>query len=187
MWKGFLSQWQSDVRFVCSLMPDDRYSEDERRAVESIVLTHAPASFEQIEAAERRLGLQLDDSLKSFYLASNGWLQYGFDANDLIIRPVEDVRPLTSEDADYVRDVGSYFTGVKYGPERRFFESKYLSTALIVSDICNDGCYLANRRDDESWEFGIVFFESAPKYFSTFEALMRFENNRCLNNLRSLL
>ena len=157
MWKEFLRGWQDEVRYVCSLMPEDRYeSEVDRLNAASVVLVRPPASAETVVSAERRLGTVLDEGLRSFYLESNGWYQYGFDANDLVVSSVQNIRLLRSYPVDFVNDVTEYFSGSDYGPGRIFFEKKYVESVLILSEISRDGLnkprkLLACRLDRYRW------------------------------------
>jgi hypothetical protein len=188
MWREFLRDWQEEVRYICTLLPDERYeSEKDRLEAERIVLVRPPAPESSVGDAERRLGVALEGGLRSFYLESNGWYQYSFDAENLVVSSVEGIRFLKDCPKDFVGDVAEYFTGSDYGRDLAFIEKKYVNSALILSEINSDGCYLANRRNDGSWEYGIVFFESAPVLFNSFDDLMKSERNRCVNNLRALL
>lgn len=186
-WSAFLGAWQSEVRFLISLMPEERYSSDERQRLAHIELVNSPADVSEIEAAECLARSAFSDEHRAFYLASNGWLQYGFDSLDLQVLPAAAVRPLANAEKDYFRDVAAYFSGDIYGSDRRFFDQSSLSNAILLTEECNDGCYIGSKDSSGNWKYGVVLFHGKPTLFNSFGELMMSEKERCLTNLRSLL
>ncbi|MEU3602636.1 SMI1/KNR4 family protein [Streptomyces sp. NPDC006798] len=74
-WRGFLLEWSGE--WADSLVDDDPRDEDEEAARQARWLGFPPASEERITALERRTGLRLPPSYRSFLRVSDGWQHAG--------------------------------------------------------------------------------------------------------------
>ncbi len=114
--------------------------------IEAQWLGHPPASEEQIQEAESRLGVRLPNSYREFLKISNGWsVFHGEDTLDFHLLPVEQIDWLANlspgageswETGDDVSDE-DYFV---YGAEQDciYFRAEYLRTCLQISDYYYD-------------------------------------------------
>ena len=84
-------RWLSDDDFLLEL-PDD--------IVEQGWLGHPPASPEQIDVAEARLGVRLPPSYREFLAVSNGWQQVAQEAGRLL--PVESIDWFAADHQEWI-------------------------------------------------------------------------------------
>jgi hypothetical protein len=85
-WKSFLKRFSDELLETDDL---DLWYKVPDEARESRWMGLAPATEEQLKAAERRLGVTLPPSLRTFYAVSNGWRTTGHFAHDFF--PVEEI------------------------------------------------------------------------------------------------
>ncbi len=104
----------------------DEYTDD---VLASGWLGYLPATDMQIEATEKRLGLTLPPSYKSFLKVSNGWRAI----DDFINRlwPVEEIDWLASTDPDNV----AAWVEASAGQAEPLYESRHIASTLQISDI----------------------------------------------------
>ena len=108
-------------------------------------LGFAPATASDIEAAERRLGLVLPPSYRSFLLTSNGWRR----TTPFIdrIRPVQEVDWFSTENEQWVEfysdnDVSVTDAEYDYSDDGASgCRAEHMSSLVQISDV-DDGVYL---------------------------------------------
>jgi HEAT repeat protein len=152
-WKPFLALWS------CELMKTGLASRLDPPAESDDWLGFAPATEKDINELERRLGVLLPPSYKSFLLTSNGWRRTTPFVDR--IRSSQDVDWFRVENENWIdaySDTGSeeddeeYFEYVDGGNEN--FRAEHLPHLLQISDN-DDGVYLLNPEavtPDGEWE-----------------------------------
>lgn len=184
-WGFFLKSWQNEVMLLISLIPDHVLDQQAKANQFADQPMRPPADKDAVYAAQSRLKVNLPEELVSFYLASNGWSQYGFDEYSLKILPIADLCYLSA--SEQVRDeVFGYADFPEGGAQGGFFRKSDLNNVVIISDH-DSGCYLASVSGPSTGECAVVRWHAAPQLFSSFEDLMVSEKVRCLEGLRSLL
>lgn len=81
---------------LVSLIPDHVLGQQAREDLFAKNPMKAPATGYEISVAQSRLECDLPIDLRHFFLASNGWLQYGFDEHDLEVLAVSEIYYLAS-------------------------------------------------------------------------------------------
>lgn len=185
-WSDFLSAWQDEAMLLVSLIPDHVLDQQARADLFPSNPMKAPATDHEISVAQSRLECDIPDELSHFFLASNGWLQYGFDEHDLEVLPVSGIYYLANADRQLREGVSGYTESVGEGARRNFFRGSDLGKAAFLSDH-KSGCYLVNLAGPFAGECAVVRWQSAPQLFASFSDLMVSEKNRCLDGLRSML
>lgn len=157
-WQTFLQKWSDQW-----LTTDDEFPDEVRS---NRWLGFEPATPQQVNALEKRLGYALPPSYRAFLLTSNGWR----NTTSLIqqIRPAEQVQWLDVDDPEHVEswcDLGEelvegltreeYFSYDAMNQER--YSSKDLAASLKIADpVPGDSIiYLLNPRvvaEDGEWE-----------------------------------
>lgn len=189
-WSAYLAAWQDRAQIVVSLIPEELLAADERDATFSTRLQRLGATQGQLDAAEHRLGFALPPDMAAFYRASNGWHQVGFDETDTDLLAVGDLHFLRDA-SEPLRAVLSGYAGVGEAeasdPAVPFMYSD-VADLLVLSAPCPNGLYLFNplRRSGKP-AFLLIRYKFAPQRFATFSGLMQFEQQRCLQALRSML
>ena len=178
-WHDRLKRWE-ELRFD-SPAPDESSSARQ----------FAPASEAQVAAAEKRLGIVLPPSFRSFLLTSNG-LRIGIHEIGRIWR-VEELKWFRAGHRDWIRaytqslargtedDISDaeYFG---YGGGSEFFRRSHLKESLQISDVGDAAVYLLNPQvisKDGEWEawFFANWLPGALRYRS-FAAMMEAEFHR---------
>jgi cell wall assembly regulator SMI1 len=85
-WRTFLQRFSDELLETADL---DLWYKVPDEAREARWMGFAPATEDQLEAAERRVGRTLPPSLRTFYAVSNGWRATGHFAHDYL--PVEEI------------------------------------------------------------------------------------------------
>jgi hypothetical protein len=185
-WRPFLERFSREVladRYQRALLPPE--------VEKSGWLGFPPATVEEIEALEKRLGTSLPDSYRSFMLTTNGWRTAGVFVYDLLpaaevtwfrdshkdwldawadgARTVEEPIPVSDEE---------YFV---YGPEQNScnFRDENWRATLAISGIGDSAIYLLNPlvvTADGEWEAWCFanWFPGARRH-RTFWELMQHE------------
>lgn len=185
-WSAFLLSWQEEVELIVSLIPDDVLGSADKVRMFGEMPMALPANGAAIEATQIALGLSLPDDVANFYLASDGWRQYGFDEHDLTVLPLASLHRLAAAGSDLRESVSGYVGSTPDGGVRNFFRADDLRDAVVLSDHLS-GCYLVSLNASSLGECSVVRWHSAPKLFPSFSDLMISERKRCLNGLRSML
>ena len=82
-WKKFLK------RYSIELLSENSEIEVDEEVYQSQWMGYEPVTESQIVEAEKRLGITLPDSLRNFYLVTNGWRETGYYIYDIL--PVEKI------------------------------------------------------------------------------------------------
>ena len=77
-WKKFLK------RYSIELLSEDSEIEVDEEIYQSQWMGYEPATESQIVEAEKRLGITLPNSLRHFYLVTNGWRETGYFIYDIL-------------------------------------------------------------------------------------------------------
>lgn len=158
-------------------------------------LGRPPATLDDIEAHEDRLGVKLPPSYRSFLGIANGWVYPGNDMDfPGMLRSVERVEwardgeagvvEAFAETSDYppVADENYFFYGP--GQDPIYLRSEYLEHCLLISDETEGGVYLLNRAiqtDDGEWEAWQLNSNLPGAYRSrSFSELIRQQHERLL-------
>jgi hypothetical protein len=141
-----------------------------------------PATDEQIENAEQRLGVEFPPSYRSFIQATNGWTHAARSIP--ILRPIETVQPFRKLHREWI-DAYQFSEPVDL-PEPEYFDyancdpvqfdPKHLKHTLCVSEIGDDAVILLNPMvvwpdgEWETWFFanwlpGAMRFRSFSEWF----------------------
>jgi hypothetical protein len=178
-WATTLAELERLVPLVC--IPD---SEGLFQGVPLMPLRRPPASAQELEGLERRLGVKLPESYRSFLSTSNGW-----GTLDTFIPAI-----LTTSEVDWLaarmpewlnqEKPGSPVTDAEYfdyGPLQapECYRSKYLRKCLQVSDWGDGAMLLLNpevKTTGGEWE-ARMFANWLPgaRRFRTFGDLMEFQ------------
>jgi hypothetical protein len=185
-WRPFLERFTREViadRDQRVLLPPE--------VITSGWLGFPPATANEVEALEKRLGTKLPDSYRSFLLTSNGWRTAGAFVYDLL--PAANVTWFRDSHRDWLdaweegaRAYGEpvpvsdeeYFV---YGPEQNScnFRDEYWRATLAISGIGDSAIYLLNplvATADGEWEAWCFanWFPGARRH-RTFWELMQHE------------
>jgi hypothetical protein len=161
-WRGFLERWSAEWLRVAGYraeLPAD--------VVASGWLGYPGATEAEIAALEAHLGIGLPPSYRAFLRVSNGWR-----ATSPFIS-----RLWSTEEVEWlaVRNQGLIDVYAEY-PADEMWESRYLRTALEVSDWGDAAIYLLNPwvvRADGEWE--AAFFanwDPEARPFGSFQEMM---------------
>src|SRR5882672_5195623 len=157
-WRGFLQQWSRDLLAspLAAGLPDE--------VKQSQWAGFAPASEEQIAAAEKRLKIQLPPSYRDFLRVSNGWRNTTNFINR--VRGTQEINwfrktnrdwvdayagPMSWGDAEDISD-NDYFG---YGKFIQEFKPAHLKETLQISEEGDAAVYLLNPQvisKDGEWE-----------------------------------
>ena len=77
-WRKFLNPYSIE------LLNDDSEIEVSQEVYQSQWMGYQPATETQIVEAEKRLGVSLPNSLRNFYLVTNGWRETGHFIYDIL-------------------------------------------------------------------------------------------------------
>jgi hypothetical protein len=185
-WAVFLRSWQDEVLLLISLIPDYVLDKQAKMELFSSRPMKEPAAHYAVSTTELKLDCELPLELAEFFLASNGWFQYGFDEHDLEVLAIRDINYLSASDKALREGVSAYAESVGSGADRNFFHARDMDRVALISDH-KSGCYLVSLAGPFAGECAVVRWHAAPKLFSSFSNLMMSERHRCLNGLRSLL
>ncbi|MBV6623811.1 MAG: SMI1/KNR4 family protein [Rivularia sp. (in: Bacteria)] len=104
------NQWQQFLkRYSLELLADNSEIEVDEEVYQSQWMGYEPATETQIVEAEKRLGISLPNSLRNFYLVTNGWRETGYFIYDIL--PVEKI--------DWLRIRDSHLYGIAFKAEKR--------------------------------------------------------------------
>ena len=93
-----IEQWQQFLkRYSIELLAEDSEIEVDRQAYQNQWMGYEGATETQIIEAEKRLGTTLPNSLRNFYLVTNGWRETGYFIYDIL--PVEEIDWLRIRDS----------------------------------------------------------------------------------------
>lgn len=179
-WQPFLEEFSREL--LADEAIRERLADD---VVQSGWLGYDPATQQQIDELEQRLGTELPPSYKQFLLTSNGWRYSGmfifdvfpaekvewFQENnqdwiDAYVEPAEGEDPVSLEDhCDYSED-----------QDCCNFRVEYLQTSLLISDVGDSAVYLLNpeiKTADGEWEawFFANWNPGANRYRSFWEMM----------------
>jgi hypothetical protein len=101
-WRGFLREWDELARELLPHLPADDFNRASREFHQRGSILRDGASAGSIEAAERKLGRALPESMKRFYRVSNGLVLPLLDIQDAVILAVEELVPLRDSEPDTV-------------------------------------------------------------------------------------
>jgi hypothetical protein len=161
-WYPFLKRWSeewlADGKYRAGASPE---------TIASGWLGYAGATAEQIAAVEEHIGVTLPPSYRAFLGVSNGWR----DTSPFINRlwSTEEIEWLSVRNQDLI-DVWEEY------PQDDFWESRYLPTALEISDWGDSALYVLNPRQvraDGEWE--AAFFANwnpGARVYGSFQELM---------------
>ena len=90
-WKQFLKHYSTE------LLADNSDIEVDEKVSQSQWMGYEPAAEAQIVEAEKRLKMNLPNSLRNFYLVTNGWRETGYYIYDIL--PVEKIDWLRIRDS----------------------------------------------------------------------------------------
>ena len=179
---------------------EEEWGDLEREVFERGTCLFPPATSEDIELADSRLGVALPGSYKSFLRASNGFAFLGLDVEDALVRPVGSVCWLRDGEPSLVESWGAaedtevsddvYF---RYGQNQDcvHIRSRYFRSLLQLSDYVESAALLLNPEvtfPDGEWE-GWIFGTALPgaHRYRSFSELMLSGRDLALNNLRTTL
>ena len=138
-------------------------------------LGNPPANVEHIEQTESRLGFMLPDSLRSFYLTSDGWYSAGgFPIGLANVLPVAELSLLSNCKA---RELGVFATYVKHHLHRFSLESSAapLENCVVIIDL--DGNEIGfTVRSEQMDDWPVVTYNPDGgnfEFYDGFIALMR--------------
>lgn len=197
-WKSFLRSWSDDI---LSLLKDNnplQASELEKEVLTTGYLGFAPATGNEIEKTEKRLGVSLPPSYKNFLRVSNGWRQIAMDAGDGLLFPVTKINWFKDMYPDSLSDWLSATGGSMDASDKEYFvygekqdpvifRDSNLKECLAISEEIDAAIYLLNPRvvdangEWESWFFGYKL-PGANRYQS-FQEMMQAEEIRVKRNL----
>jgi len=158
-WQILLAAWNEE------LLSDEEITGDlPLDVVQSRWLGYAPASDEQIRQAERRLGLSLPHSYRSFLRVTNGWRATGYSISR--VRPIQEVDWFRVENSGWAEISISAYRGLGPIPDADYFvygegqrspvyRAEYLLSAVQISDVGDSAVYLLNpevRTETQEWE-----------------------------------
>src|SRR6476661_5080065 len=160
-WQEFMARWSRDMlasrHFAdrLGILRSEYPGEYTDEVIASGWLGYPPANDEQIEATEKRLGLTLPPSYKSFLKVSNGWRVIDQFINRLW--PVEEIDWLASTDPESV----AVWEDAPIGNGDILYESRYIASTIQISDVEYGGTavYLLNPKvvspsgEWEAWFF----------------------------------
>lgn len=93
-----VEQWQEFLKhYSIELLADNSDIEVDEEVYQSKWMGYEPATETQIIEAEKRLGVSLPNSLRNFYLVTNGWRETGHFIYDIL--PVEEIDWLQIRDS----------------------------------------------------------------------------------------
>ncbi|BAY86586.1 hypothetical protein NIES267_60960 [Calothrix parasitica NIES-267] len=105
-----LEQWKKFLkRYSIELLSEDSEIEFDEEIYQSQWMGYEPATETQIAEAEKRLNMTLPNSLRNFYLVTNGWRETGYYIHDIL--PVEKI--------DWLRIRDSHLHGIACKAEER--------------------------------------------------------------------
>jgi SMI1 / KNR4 family (SUKH-1) len=197
-WQSFLKKWSDDVLHLIDSNHIDQYFEQYTEALKSGYLGFPGAGAEEIDAAEKRLGVHLPASYKAFLHVSNGWRQIAMDAQDGLLYPVSQIgwfRELEPESllawlsgsSSIDASDEQYFV---YGPRQDsvHLRDSYLKDCLAISNQIDSAIYLLNPHVvDASGEWEAWFFGSklpGANRYQSFQEMMQAEYLRVMGNLQ---
>jgi len=179
-WRPFLEEFSSELladNLIRRELPTD--------VTESGWLGYDPATQEQVEQLEQRLGVKLPDSYRQFLLTSNGWRFSGMfiydvfsaekvewfrennqDWIDAYVEPAQGEEPVSLEDhCDYSEAQDSCM-----------FRVEYLQNTLQISGVGDAAVYLLNpeiKTSDGEWEawFFATWAPGASRYPSFWDMM----------------
>ena len=190
-WREFLTAWEEEAKLIVSLIPESVVEEQERAERFPTRLMRDAAAPEDVRGSIGKLGRPLPLDMREFYLASNGWYQLGFDEYDLEILSATNLYRLAEAESRVVSAVMSYANdGSIVGVGSEIYKTSDADSLVVLSDASPSGLYLAvidDRASADTCPCYVLRYQSAPRKFGSFGALMKFERDRCLNSLRSLL
>ncbi|GAA3018935.1 SMI1/KNR4 family protein [Streptosporangium longisporum] len=168
-WKPFLERWSEEWRLV---NPAEEPDADPW-------LGFPPASPEQVEALERRLGCALPPSFREFLLVTNGWR----DAGDFVWRLRD------TDEIGWMRDLDPFMADLYDGMDDYAGEGAVLSRPLLISLEADAGVVFLDPGDvDERGEWAAYdmfswtasgpqrhdsFYEKMYDFYAGFHALNR--------------
>jgi hypothetical protein len=179
-WQALLADWNkellSDEEIIADLPPE---------VVQSQWLGFEPASEQQIQRAERRLGMSLPPSYRTFMQTTNGWRMTGHFVYR--VRQSHEIDWFRIENKDWAATVIESYSSLEpiaddeyfiYGEGQRspVYRTEYLLSALQISDIGDSALYLLNPEVQTStgeWEawFFANWSPGADRYRSFWEMM----------------
>jgi hypothetical protein len=179
-WRELLVAWSEE------LIADEELREDlPEEVVRSGWLGYAPASDQQLQLAEQRLGISLPHSYRTFLQTTNGWRMTGYFVYR--VRPVEEIDWYRTENTESIQETIQAYESVGpipdaqylvYGQDQRspVYRAEYLLSALQISDVGDSAVYLLNPEIQTStgeWEawFFATWRPGASRYRSFWEMM----------------
>lgn len=193
-WIEFLGEWNREALEALRRAPPDSLSELAQSALELGSILREPASEAAVQGAGGNLDLDLPESSRRFYRASNGLTIIGLDAEDGVLLPVEDVGMLRDRDPDLVLmheadkrwpPDSEYFV---YGPGQRTvaLRSGYFRGLVQLSEWVDAALLLLNPEvktpegEWEAWYYGVAL--PGARRYRSFEDLMIDLRRRSIRN-----
>lgn len=192
-WNDFLFCWQEQTVSKLSSQ-EELYTEYEKQVFSSQKQMFQPASQDDINQLEQRLGVELPTSYTDFLSATNGWIQLQLDAEDGLLLDTDNVDYLRDKYPDWydvwAKQQPGEFT-VKYVNDYRkhdpaLFPPELLKDAIAISDLVDSGLYLLvpnAKVSGDGWEAWFMSSElPGAARFPNFEYLMKFAYVRSMVN-----
>jgi hypothetical protein len=189
-WRAFLQSWSDEILAAvrdARVRPADSHIAG---ALERGTILREPASEARIDAVEKGLGVELPDSLKRFYRASDGMTLIAFDAASNDLWPVDRIRRFVEVEPEFVAAwEGEKMTApdtvyFDYGPDQNSaaIRSDYLRSMWQLSPFVDSAVLLLNpvvvgdRGEWEAWFLGVAL--PGARRFRSFEEMMVYVRHR---------
>jgi len=177
-WKKFLKRYSTE------LLADNSEIEVDEEVYQSKWMGYEPATVTQIVEAEKRLCVNLPDSLRNFYLVTNGWRETGCFIYNIL--SVEEIEWLRIRDSDLYSIACELEEMRTTSNEHRYQQGTQVKRSLAISSWEDGAIWLLDPGEKDAqgeWAGGCwASWNPAMKWKATsFAELMKQELESFMN------
>ncbi len=141
-WRQFLNQYTRE------LLDDNSEIEVSQEVYQSKWMGYEPATETQIIEAEKSLGVSLPNSLRNFYLITNGWRETGHFIYDIL--PVEEIDWLQIRDS-HLYGIACELEEIQAtSNEHRYQQGTQVKRSLAISSWGDAAIWLLDPREQDA-------------------------------------